>query len=35
MGKSTGTARADVFADRDGQRTLCATGVVMTRAIAP
>jgi len=35
MGKSTGTARADVVADRDGQRTLCATGVVMTRAIAP
>ena len=35
MGKSTGVARADVFVERDGQRTLCATGLVMTRAIAP
>ena len=34
MGKSTGLARADVFAERDGKRTLCASGLVTIRAVA-
>ena len=33
--KSLGVARADVFAERDGERTLCATGLVTTRGFAP
>ena len=34
MGKSTGLARADVFVERNGQRTLCASGLVSIRAVA-
>ena len=34
MGKSTGLARADIFAERDGKRTLCASGLVTVRAVA-
>ena len=33
MGKSTGLARADVFVERDGQRTLSASGLVTVRAL--
>ena len=34
MGKRTGLARADVFSERDGKRTLCASGLVTVRAVA-
>ncbi len=34
MGKRTGLARADVYAEQDGERTLCASGLVTVRAVA-
>ncbi len=33
LGKRSGLARADVFVERDGRRTLCATGLVSTKAM--
>ncbi|MBT4486679.1 MAG: PaaI family thioesterase [Rhodospirillaceae bacterium] len=35
MGKRTGLARADVFVEQHGERTLCASGLVTTQAVAP